>query len=90
MDADLSEFAVPETAEVVSGRTNFMVVAVNSTPRGYSTLKKQLGSGSGKRKAAIKGNYGRTVEKQARGVNPAEPARKTSLSRLDYFTISFH
>ena len=46
--ADLLEFAVPEIAEVVSGRTNFKTAAKNV---GKQTLKKQLGEGSRKRTA---------------------------------------
>ena len=43
--ADLLEFAVPETAEVISGRKNFKTAA-NSV--GKRTLEKQLGEGSSK------------------------------------------
>ena len=45
--ADLLEFAVPESAEVVSGRKNFKTAAKNV---GRQILRKQLGSGSRKRK----------------------------------------
>ena len=44
--ADLLEFAVPETAEVVSGRKNFNTAAKSV---GRQTLRKQLGEGSRKR-----------------------------------------
>ena len=44
--ADLLEFAVPEIAEVVSGRKNFKTAAKSV---GRQTLRKQLGSGSSKR-----------------------------------------
>ena len=44
--ADLLEFAVPEIAEVVSGRKNFKTAAKSV---GKQTLKKQLGEGSRKR-----------------------------------------
>ena len=47
--ADLLEFTVPETAEVVSVRKNFKTAA-NSV--GKQTLKKQLGEGSRKRTAS--------------------------------------
>ena len=40
--ADLLEFAVPEIADVVSGRKNFETAAKNV---GKKTLKKQLGEG---------------------------------------------
>ena len=42
--ADLLEFAVPEIAEVVSGRKNFKTAAKSV---GKKTLKKQLGEGKG-------------------------------------------
>ena len=41
--ADLLEFAVPEIAEVVSGRKNFKTAAKSV---GKQTLKKQLGEGA--------------------------------------------
>ena len=44
--ADLMEFAVPETAEVVSGRKNVKTAAKSV---GKQTLKKQLGEGSRQR-----------------------------------------
>ena len=47
--ADLLEFAVPEIAEVVSGRKNFKTAAKSV---GKQTLKKQLGKGSRKRSAS--------------------------------------
>ena len=47
--ADLLEFALPEIAEVVSGRKNFETAAKSV---GKQTLKKQLGEGSRKRTAS--------------------------------------
>ena len=47
--ADLLEFAVPEIAEVVSGRMKFKTAAKSV---GRQTLRKQLGSGSRKRTAS--------------------------------------
>ena len=47
--ADLLEFAVPEIAEVVSGRKNIKAPAKNV---GRQTLRKKLGSGSRKRSAS--------------------------------------
>ena len=47
--ADLLEFAVPEIAEVVSGRKNFKTAAKSV---GKQTLRKHLGEGSRKRKAS--------------------------------------
>ena len=44
--ADLFQFAVPEIAEVVSGRKNFNTAAKSV---GRQTLRKQLGSGNRKR-----------------------------------------
>ena len=44
--ADLLEFAVPEIAEVVSGRKNFETAGKSV---GKQNLKKQLGEGAGKR-----------------------------------------
>ena len=46
--ADLLEFAVPEIAEVVSGRKNFKTAAKSV---GRQTLRKQLGEGSRRRTA---------------------------------------
>ena len=47
--ADLMEFAVPEIAEVVSGRKNIKTAAKSV---GKQTLKKQLDEGSRKRTAS--------------------------------------
>ena len=47
--ADLLELAVPEIEEVLSGRKNFKTAAKSV---GRQTLKKQLGSGSKKRRAS--------------------------------------
>ena len=47
--AELLEFAVPETAEVASGRKNFKAVAESV---GRQTLKKQLGRGNRKSTAS--------------------------------------
>ena len=78
--ADLLEFAVPEIAEVVSGRKNFKTAA-KSVRR--QTLRKQLGSGSRKRKGAIGG-------KQASRFIPKKSAKQTSWSRRDIFTNISH
>ena len=48
--ADMLEFAVPEIADVVSGKKNLKSAAKNV---GRQTLKKQLGSGARKRSAAV-------------------------------------
>ena len=48
--ADLLEFAVPENAEVVSGRKNIESAAKSI---GRQTLRKQLGEGSRRGKGAV-------------------------------------
>ena len=48
--ADLLEFAVPEIAEVVSGRKKFKTAAKSV---GRQTLRKQLGEGSRRGKGAV-------------------------------------
>ena len=78
--ADLLQFAVPEIAEVVSGRKNFKTAA-KSVRR--QTLRKQLGSGSGKRKGAI-------GVRQASRIIPTKSAKQTSRSRRDIFTNNSH
>ena len=49
--ADLLEFAVPEAADVVSGKKNFKTAAKNV---GRQTLRKQLGGGKQKRSIPVK------------------------------------
>ena len=49
--ADLLEFAVPEVADVVSGKKNFKTAAKNV---GKQTLRKQLGGGKQKRSIPVK------------------------------------
>ena len=71
--ADLLEFAVPEIAEVVSGRKNIEKAAKSV---GKQTLRKQLGSGSGKRTASR--------------VIPTKSAKQISRSRRDIFTNLSH
>ena len=51
MSADLLEFAVPEVADVVSGKKNFETAAKSV---GRQTLRKQLGGGKQKRSIAVK------------------------------------
>ena len=70
---DLLEFAVPENAEVVGGRKNFKTAARSV---GKQTLRKQLGSGSGKRTASR--------------VIPTKSAKQISRSRRDIFTSISH
>ena len=77
---DLLEFAVPKIAEVVSGRKKFKTAAKSV---GRPTMRKQLGSGSRKRKGAI--GVG-----QASRFIPSKPAKQTSRSRRDIFTKISH
>ena len=51
VDADLLEFAVPEVADVVSGKKNFKSAAKSV---GRQTLRKQLGGGKQKRSIPVK------------------------------------
>ena len=78
--ADLLEFAVPEIAEVVSGRKNFKTAAKSV---GKQTLRKHLGSGSRKRKGAI------GIRQPSRFI-PTKHAKQTSRSRRDIFTNISH
>ena len=78
--ADLLEFAVPEIAEVVSGRKNFKTAAKSV---GRQTLRKKLGSGSRKRKGAI-------GVRQASRFIPTKSAKQSGRSRRDIFTNISH
>ena len=49
--ADLLEFAVPEVADVLSGKKNFKTAAKSEGPQ---TLRKQLGGGRQKRSIPVK------------------------------------
>ena len=73
--ADLFEFAVPEIAEVVSGRK--IIKAAKSV--GRQTLRKQLGEGSRRRTAGS----GKTT---ASKVIPTNSTKQISRSRRDIFT----
>ena len=74
--ADLLDFAVPEIAEVVSGRKNIKTAA-KSVER--QTLRKQLSEGS-RRKTG--GSRKRSVSR----VIPTKSAKQISRSRRDIFT----
>ena len=74
--ADLLEFAVPEIAEVVSGRKNFKTAA-KSVRR--QTLRKQLGEGSRKRTESSK-------KRRLSRVIPTKSAKQIIRSRRDIFT----
>ena len=78
--ADWLEFAVPEIAEVVSGRKNFKTAAKSV---GRQTLRKQLGSGIRKREGAI-------GKRQASRLIPTKSAKQTSRSQRDIFTNISH
>ena len=71
--ADLLEFAVPEVAEVVSGRKNFKTAAKSV---GRQTLTKQLDEGSHRQ---IRG-------RKRRKIIPTKSTKQSSQSRRDIFT----
>ena len=80
--ADLLEFAVPEIAEVVSGRKNFKTAAKSV---GKKTLKKQLGEGEGCHRR--KGTAGvRQANRKHRRIIPTKSTKQSSRSRRDIFT----
>ena len=70
--ADLLEFAVPEFAEVVSGRNNFKTAAKSV---GRQTLRKQLGEGSHRQMRGSK----------QRKIIPTKSTKQSSRSRRDIF-----
>ena len=78
--ADLLEFAVPEIAEVVSGRKNIKTAAKSV---GRQTLRKQLGEGSRRWR-------GGSRKRSASRVIPTKSAKQTSRSRRDIFTNISH
>ena len=85
--ADLWEFAVPEIAEVVSGRKNFKTTAKSV---GRQTLRKQLGEGQGSRRREPQTD-GRTGNRQIRGrkqrkIIPTKSTKQASRSLRDIFT----
>ena len=77
--ADLLEFAVPEIAEVVSGRKNFKTAAKSV---GRQTLRKQLGEGQGSRRWP---GSRRTGGSKQRNFIPTK-FEQSSRSRRDIFT----
>ena len=78
--ADLLEFAVPEIAEVVSGRKNFKTAAKCV---GRQTLRKQVGEGSRRR-------TGSSRKRSSSRVIPTKSAKQISRSRRDIFTNISH
>ena len=92
--ADLLEFAVPEIAEVVSGRKSFKTAAKSV---GRQTLRKQLGGGEGsrrrtgsRRKGAVGGREGGSRKRTACRVIPTKSTKQISRSRRDIFTNVSH
>ena len=99
--ADLLEFALPEIADVVSGRKNFKTTAKSV---GRQTLRKQLGEGEGsrravgsasvrqgsRRKGAVDGREGGSRKRTASRVIPTKSTKQSSRSRRDNFTNVSH
>ena len=85
--ADLLEFAVPQIAEVVSGRKNFKTAAKSV---GRQTLRKQLGEGSRMRKGAVGVRQAGSRKRTASRVIPTKSAKQISRSRKDIFTNISH
>ena len=83
--ADLLEFAVPEIAELVSGRKNFKTAA-KSVER--QTLRKQLGEGSRRRTASSRKRKGAIGVRQASGFIPLKSANKP-VGREETFLQTF-
>ena len=78
--ADFLELAVPEIAEVVSGRNNFKTAAKSV---GKQTLRKQLGEGSRRGKGAVGVRQGGS---KRRRTIPTKSTKQSSRSRRDIFT----
>ena len=78
--ADLFKFAVPENAEVVTGKKNFKTAAKSL---GRQTLRKKLGEGSRRRTAGSR-NW------SASRVIPTKSTKQISRSRRDIFTNISH
>ena len=76
--ADLLEFAVPEIAEVVSGRKIFKAAAKSV---GKQTLKKHMGEGQGSQRRT--GSRGGSKQKR---ILPTKSTKQSSRSRRDIFT----
>ena len=76
----LLEFAVPENAEVVSGRKNFKTTAKSV---GRQTLRNKLGSGSRQMKGAIS-------VREATRVIPTKSAKQISRSQRYIFANISH
>ena len=85
--ADLLEFAVPEIAEVVSGRKNIKSAAKCV---GRQTLREQLGEGQGSRRRTGSRRTGDSRKRTASRVIPTKSAKQISRSRRDIFTNISH
>ena len=85
--ADLLEYAMPEIAEVVSGRKNIKSAAKSV---GRQTLRKQLSEGQGSRRRTESRRTGGSRKRTASGVNPTKSAKQISRSRRDIFTNISH
>ena len=85
--ADLLEFAVPEIAEVVSGRKNIKTAAKSV---GRQTLRKQLGEWQGFRRRTGSRRTGSSRKRSASRVIPTKSAKQISRSRRDIFTNISH
>ena len=81
------EFAVPEIAEVVSGRRNIKAAA-KSVRR--QTLRKELGEGSHRQKGAIGVRPAGSRKRSASRVIPTKSAKQISRSRRDIITNISH
>ena len=82
ISADMLEFAVPEIAEVVSGRKNFTTAAKSV---GKQTLKKQLRQGSRRWMGAESGRQGSRKRTRSK-IIPTKSTKQSSRSRGDIFT----
>ena len=86
--ADMLEFAVPEIAEVVSGRKNFKTAAKSV---GKKTLRK-LGEGEGQGSRRWTGSRAvgsasvRQASRKQRRIIPTKSTNQSSRSRRDIFT----
>ena len=99
--ADLLEFAVPEIADVVSGRKKFNTAAKSV---GRQTLRKQLDQGEGsrravgsasvrqgsRRKGAVGGGEGGSRKRTVSRVIPTKSTKQISRSRRDIFRNVSH
>ena len=84
---DLLEIAVPEIAEVVSGRKNIKSAAKSV---GRQTLRKQLGEGQGSHRRTGSRRTGCSRKRTASRVIPIKSAKQISRSRRDIFTHISH